>query len=76
MTALVEPDALGPRRRRREDDRWRRRGVVRPVVLADAEHVEADLVGEFDLFDEVAKAIRLGLSGRNFREGKEAEFHA
>jgi hypothetical protein len=28
------------------------------VVLADAEDVKANLVGQFNLFDEVAKALR------------------
>ena len=28
---------------------------VGPVMLADAEHVEADLVGELDLLDQVAQ---------------------
>ncbi len=44
---------------RGEHDGGRGDGEVRPVVLADAEHVEADLVGEHDLLlDEVAEAAR------------------
>ena len=27
-------------------------------MLADAEHVEADLVGQLDLFDQVAQPLR------------------
>ena len=30
---------------------------VGPVVLADAEHVEPDLVGELDLLDQVAQPL-------------------
>jgi hypothetical protein len=37
-----ETDALGARRRGRERDRRRRDRVVRPVVLAEPEHVESD----------------------------------
>jgi hypothetical protein len=50
-------------------------------VLAEAEHVEPDLVGQFDLFDEIAQALV-----RRYRawpvveadvgEGVEAEFHS
>ena len=38
-----------------EDEGRRRDGIVRPVVLADGEDVEANLIGEFDLRDQVAK---------------------
>ena len=31
---------------------------VRPVMLADAEHVEADLIGQFDLFHQIGKPLR------------------
>ena len=31
---------------------------IRPVMLADAEHIEANLIGEFDLFHEVAQTLR------------------
>jgi hypothetical protein len=37
-----------------ECDRWRGDGEVWVVVLADAEHVEAALVGEFGELDELA----------------------
>src|SRR4051794_13683876 len=53
-TALVRR-TLGSLGRRRQ--RHRRRGdrEVRPVVLADLEDIEADLVGELDLLDQVAQ---------------------
>ena len=41
-----------------EHDRRRRDGEVGPVVLADAEDVEPDLVGELDLLDQVAQPLR------------------
>ena len=41
-----------------QHDRRRRDREVRPVVLADAEDVEPDLVGEHDLLDEVAQPLR------------------
>ena len=59
----------------------RRDGEVGPVVLADREDVEADLVGEPRLFDQVAEADgrsdrpAAGRIGRELREGVEAEFH-
>ncbi len=50
-------------------------------MLADAEHVEADLVGERSLLDQVAQPLRradrparAGVGGE-LREGVEAEFH-
>ena len=76
-----EPDALRALGRRREHDRRRRDGEVGPVVLADAEHVEPDLVGELDLLDEVAEALRRSQRlardrvGRELRERVDAELH-
>ena len=70
-----QADALRPRRRRRQHHRRRRRRVVGPVVLADAEHVQANRVGEGDLFEQVAEAGRVGAVGRHLGEGEEAEFH-
>ena len=52
-----EPDAARPFRRRGEYDRGRRYGEVRPVVLADAEDVQADPIGELDLLEQVAQAL-------------------
>ena len=45
-----------------QDDGRCRHGEVRAVVLADAEDVEPDLVGELDLLDEVREAL-LGRDG-------------
>ena len=53
-----QPDPLRARRGRAEDDGRRRDGEVGPVVLADAEDVEPDLVGELDLLDQVAQPLR------------------
>ena len=35
---------------------------IRPVMLADAEHLEADLIGQLDLLHQVAEPLRRGLS--------------
>ena len=75
LTALVEPDALGPRRRRRQHDGGRRDGEVGAVVLADAEDVEPDLVGELDLLDQVAEPLARAGPGGEIAEAREAEFH-
>ncbi len=56
-------------------DRPRRDGVVRAVMLADAEDVEADPVVQLDLLDEVAKPLRGTHARANVRERVEAEFH-
>ena len=43
---------------RRGQRHGRRRGrIVGPVVLAEAEHVEPDLVGKRDLLDQVAQPL-------------------
>ena len=60
VTALRQADARGARRGRGEHDGGRRDGEVGAVVLADAEDVEADLVGELDLLEEVAQALLRG----------------
>jgi len=53
-------------------------------MLAEAEHVEPDLVGQFDLLDQVAQPLvrsdrrRVGLGaglGADVGESVEAEFH-
>ena len=41
------------------------------MVLADAEDVEADLVGEDGLFDKVARALGGGETLAGFRVGSE-----
>ena len=49
---------------------------VLAVVLADGEHVEAELVGQPDLLHEVAHAL-LGADARaEIGEGGDSEFHA
>ena len=58
MTALsagCARRALG--RRRASTTAGARDGEVGPVVLADAEDVEPDLVGQLDLLDQVAQAL-------------------
>ena len=54
LTALVSRMRFVRARRRGEHDRRRGDDEVRPVVLADAEDVEPDLVGELDLLEQVA----------------------
>ena len=82
VTALRQPDPLGARGRRGEHDRGRRDREVRPVVLADAEDVQPDLVGELDLLEQVGQPL-LGAdraAGRrvpqDVAEGVDPEFHA
>ena len=64
-----------------EDDRRCGHGEVGPVVLADPEDVEADLVGERRLRDQVAETPARrhrptrGRVRRELCEGIEAEFH-
>ena len=75
-----EADALGARGRRGQHDGGRGDGEVGAVVLADAEDVEADLVGELDLLDQVAQALLRADDGpdavrRALSEGVDAEFH-
>ena len=55
-----EADVFCARRGGGQDDR--RRGVEKfgAVVLADAEDVEADFVGEFDFVEEVVQAVGRG----------------
>ena len=44
-------------------------------MLADPEHVEAHLVGQFDLFEQIAESLRCG-DGlvRQLREGVDTKF--
>ena len=64
---------------RREHDFRRRHGEIGAVMLADAEEVDAELVGEHGLLDHVADDLRLrqrlavGADG-DVAEGVEAEF--
>ena len=52
-----QADALRPRRRRGQDDGGRRVEELPAVVLADPEDVEAHLVGEFHLVEEVVHPL-------------------
>lgn len=52
-----EADLLGEGGRGGEDDGGGRVEVLDAVMLADAEDVEAELIGEGDLFEEVAEAV-------------------
>ena len=70
-----EPDVLRPHRRRGEHGRRRRDGEVGPVVLADAEDVEPDLVGQLDLLDQVPQPLLRADFRRQLREGVDPEFH-
>ena len=52
-----EPDALGARCGRGERDGRRRDRIVRPMMLAQAEDVEDDPVGELDLLQDVGELL-------------------
>jgi hypothetical protein len=52
-----QADALRARGAGREHDGRRGDDEVGPVMLADAEHVEPDLVGQLDLLQQVAHAL-------------------
>ncbi len=76
-----EADALGVLARRRERDRRGRHGEVGAVVLADAEDLKADLLGELDLLDQLAQpplgrdgAPGVGV-GRELGEGVDTDLH-
>ena len=72
---------MGALGRGREQHRRRGGEKIRTMVLADAEHFEAHLVGEFDLFDQVAQPLRRieDAPGRRVRgvfdERIDANFH-
>ena len=76
-----QADALGALGGGRQHDRGRRDDEVGPVVLADAEDVEADLVGQLDLLEQVGQPPLLGdrlaglRIGRAVGERVEAELH-
>jgi hypothetical protein len=69
-----EPDPARARRGRTEHDGRGRDGKVRPVVLADPEDVEADLLGEIDLFEQVAHPAYAVLLVQ-LRERVDAQLH-
>ena len=71
-----EADPLGGDGRGGQRDRRRGDEEVLAMVLADGEHVEAELVGQPDLLHEVAHAL-LGADARaEIGEGGDSEFHA
>ena len=76
-----QPDGLGALGRGRQQHRRRRGQEIRPVMLADAEHLEADLVGQLDLLHEIAQPLRRardppgGRVRRVLDEGIDADFH-
>ena len=77
----AEVDALGAPGDRGEHDLGRRHGELVAVVLADAEEVEAEPVGEHRLLDDVAQHLRVRQrrpvgSRRHVAEGVESEFVA
>ena len=76
-----EPDAFGALRCGGQHHRGRGHDQVRPVMFTDAEDVQAELVGELDLLQQVPHPLlgtdRLpGLRvGVELREGVEADLH-
>ena len=52
-----QANALGARGRGGERDRGRRHRVIRPMMLAEAEHVETDPIGAFGLLHDVSEAL-------------------
>jgi hypothetical protein len=48
---------------------------IRPVMLADCEQIETELVGELDLLDQLAHPLHRARAGGEVSEGREAELH-
>jgi hypothetical protein len=71
-----ESDALRPRGDGGEHDGRRRDGEVGPMVLTDAEDVEADLVRELGFLDHLAQALLGALALAGVREREDADLHA
>ena len=72
-----EPDRLRASGGGGQHDRRRRHREVGTMVLADAEDVEPDLVGELDLLEQVAQTLLWAdLVRGQLREGVDAELHA
>src|SRR5690606_42145168 len=76
-----QADALRAGRSGREYERGARRDEVLPVVLAETVEVEADLIGQLDLFQDLLHPL-LGAEqvtgvrvGDALRERVDAEFH-
>ena len=75
----AEPDPLGAAGDGREQDLGGADGEVGAVVLADAEEVHADPVGQLGLGDDVAEDPRVGQQAAvgvrgDVAEGVEAQF--
>ena len=70
-----EADAAGARRTGGKRNDGRRHGIIRTMVLAHTEDIEADLVGKFHFRDQLAQALRVGATGGHIREGIDADFH-
>src|SRR3984893_8239904 len=73
--SACQPDRLRAFRSSCEHDCGRRHGEVGSVVLADAEHVEPDLIGQLYFFQEIAESL-CGSDGlvRQLREGIDTKF--
>ena len=70
-----QPDALGAHGGRAQHDGGRRNEEVGPVVLAEPEDAEADLVSELCLLDQVAHALFRRNRRVQVRKGVDADFH-
>ena len=71
-----EPDPLGPRGDRGQGDGRGGDEEVGPVVLTDGEHVEAELVGQHALLDQVLHPLLRADARGEVGEGGDSEFHA
>jgi hypothetical protein len=58
-----QANAPSARRGGRQDHRRCRVEELLAMVLADAEHVESDLIGTFDLVEQIAHALRRSADG-------------
>lgn len=75
-----QPDVFGLDRSRGQDGRRRRGGVIRPVMFAEPEDVEAHLVGQLDFLQKVLQSPRpfrplCGSRRIDIRESIKTEFH-
>ncbi len=70
---------LGAPGNRRQHDLGSGHRKIRPVVLADAESIDADFIGEDSLVDHVAEDLRVGQRlaagpDRDIAKGIQSEF--
>ena len=76
-----EADIPGAHGGRAQHHRRRRDGIIGAVMLAHAENIQPDLIGEFDLLNQVPQPLRRGDVPPRFRvgadigEGIEAKLH-